>query len=310
MNRSTFVLAGAAGVASLARPAASQSLTTVRLGTAPVESYALAVYARDHGAFRKYGLDVQITTLNGGGAVLAALAGGALDLACVNVGAQANAHIRGVPISMIFPGGMYSSAAATTVLAVGKNSSIRTAKDLNGKNVGVSTLRDLQQASVMKWTDTNGGDSSSLKFVEIPVPEMADALESGRLDAATILEPSLTADKAKIRILGKCYDAIARRLLICSHAGMNDYLTKNAETVRRFDAAMRETAAWANKHPKETATMLAALTKISPGLLDEMNRVTFGEVLDVAAIQPVIDTTAEYHFLPRTFPVSEMFWHG
>jgi hypothetical protein len=38
--------------------------------------------------------------------------------------------------------------------------------------------------------------------------------------------------------------------------------------------------------------------------------VSFGEVLDVATIQPVIDATAEYKFLPKTFPVSEMLWTG
>jgi NitT/TauT family transport system substrate-binding protein len=312
VKRSAFtLLAGAAaGAAAFARPAAGQGLTTIRFGTAPVESYALAVYASARGAFKAAGLDVQITTLNGGGAVMSAIAGGALDLACANVAAQANAHVRGVPLSMICPGGMYSSTAATTVLAVAKNSPLKTAKDLNGKVVGLSTLKDLQQASVMKWMDSNGGDSSTLRFLEIPVPEMAPAIVAGRIDAATILEPSLTYAKDDTRVLGKCYDAIATRLMICTHFGGNDWLAKNPGPTRAFVHAMRQTADWANKHPSETATILANLTKIPVEVVNRMNRVSYGEVLDVATIQPVIDAAAEYKFLARTFPVSEMFWSG
>jgi NitT/TauT family transport system substrate-binding protein len=312
MNRSTFTkLAGAiAGGAAFARPALGQSLTTIRFGTAPVESYALAVYANARGYFKAAGLDVQIATMNGGGAVMAAIAGGALDLACANVGAQANAHVRGLPFSMICPGGMYSSAAPTTVLAVAKNSPIKTAKDLAGKTVGLSTLRDLQQASVMKWTDANGGDSSTLRFLEIPVPEMGPAIVAGRIDAATILEPSYTYAKPDIRVLGKCYDAIATRLTICTHFGSNDWLAKNPGPARAFIHAMRLAADWTNRHPSESAAILADLTKIPVSVVDQMNRVTFGEVLDVATIQPVIDATAEYKFLPKTFPVAEIFWGG
>ena len=312
MNRSTFTkLAGAAaGAAVFTRPAAAAGLTTIRFATAPVESYALAVYANEHGFFKANGLDVQIQTLNGGGAVMSAIAGGAIDLACANVAAQANALIRGLPFAMICPGGMYSSQAPTTVLAVSKNASYKTAKELNGKTVGLSTLKDLQQASVMKWVDANGGDSTTLRFLELPVPEMAPALGAGRIDAATILEPSFTYAKNDIRVLGKCYDAIATRLMICTHFGSTDWLAKNPEATKAFVHAMRQTADWANKHPRESAEILANLTKIPVDVVDRMNRVAYGQVLDVATIQPVIDAAAEYKFLPRTFPVAEMFWTG
>ena len=311
MKRLTFArLAGMFAGASLARRASAQTLTTIRFGTAPVESYALAIYALQHGFFKNAGLDVQITILNGGGALMAAIAGNGLDLACANVGAQANAHVRGLPFSMICPGGMYSTNSPTTELVVGKASSLKTAKDLSGKTIGVSTLKDLQQASVMKWLDGNGGDSASVRFLELPVPQMVPAIAAGRIDAATLLEPSLTYAKNDIRVLAKCYDAIAKTLMICTHFGSNEWLAKNTAPARAFISAMRQTAVWANKNPSESATILAGVTKIPPEIVKQMNRVTFGETLDVATIQPVIDATAEYKFLPKTFPVSEMFWSG
>ncbi len=308
MKRAAFtaLLAGAAAAPRIA--SAQSAATVIRLGTAPVESYALAFYGVDRGFFKAAGLDVQITSFSGGGGVMAAAAGGALDVGCANVGAQANAHDHGLPFSMIAPGGDYVTSSPTTVLAIAKNAAFRTGKDMNGKTIGVSTLKDLQQASVMKWVDANGGDSSTLKFLEIPVPNMAPALTAGRIDGACVLEPSLTYSKNDIRVLGKCYDAIAKRLSITTHFANNDWLAKNTAAAHAFIGAMRVTAQWANKNQAAAGAILAGVTKIPPATVAEMNRVIFGEKLDPATIQPVIDATAQYKFLAQTFNVADMFW--
>jgi NitT/TauT family transport system substrate-binding protein len=302
----TYLLAGAAAAPRVA--AAQSAPAVIRLGLAPVESYALALYGVDRGFFKAANLDVQITTFSGGGGVMSAAAGGALDVACANVGAQANAHVHGLPFSMIAAGGNYSSNSPTTVLAVAKTAPFKTAKDLNGKTIGVSTLRDLQQASVMKWVDVNGGDSSTLKFIEIPVPEMAPALLAGRIDGSCELEPSLTYAKNDIRIFGKCYDAIAKSLTITTHFANNDWLDKNPAIAHAFMGAMRVTAQWANKNQAAAGAILAGVTKIPVATIVEMNRVVFADSLDPATIQPVIDATAQYKFLPKTFNVADMFW--
>lgn len=308
MKRAAFTLLFA-GAAALPRAASAQAAPTViRLGTAPVESYALAFYGVDRGFFKAANLDVQIQSFSGGGGVMTAAAGGALDMGCANVGAQANAHMRGLPFSMVAAGGNYSSNSPTTVLAVAKNSPLKTAKDLNGKTIGCSTLKDLQQASVMKWVDTNGGDSSTLKFLEIPVPEMAPALVAGRVDGACELEPSLTYAKNDIRIFGKCYDAISKSLTITTHFANNGWLEKNPAAAHAFIGAMRATAQWANKNQAAAATILERVSQIPADTVGQMNRVVFGENLDPSTIQPVIDATAQYKFIPNTFNVADMFW--
>ncbi|HEV8020777.1 MAG TPA: ABC transporter substrate-binding protein [Candidatus Lustribacter sp.] len=308
MKRAAFasLLAGAAAAPRLA--AAQGAPTVIRLGTAPVESYALAFYGVDRGFFKAANLDVQIQSFSGGGGVMTAAAGNALDIGCANVGAQANAHMRNLPFSMIAGGGNYSSNSPTTVLAVAKNSPLKTAKDLNGKTIGCSTLKDLQQVSVMKWVDSNGGDSSTLKFLEIPVPEMAPALVAGRIDGACELEPSLTFAKNDIRTFGKCYDAISKTLTITTHFANTDWLAKNPAAAKAFVAAMRATAQWANKNQAAAATILERVSQIPAETVGVMNRVVFAEGLDASTIQPVIDATAQYKFIPKTFNVTEMFW--
>jgi NitT/TauT family transport system substrate-binding protein len=308
MKRSTFV-ALTAGAVAVPRSARAQSAPTViRVATAPVESYALMFYGIDRGFFKAANLDVQMQVFGAGGGVMQAAGGNAIDIGCANVGAQANAHVAGLPLSMIAAGGLYSSKSPTTVLAIAKTAPFKTAKDLNGKVIGVSTLHDLQQASVLKWIDDNGGDSSTLKFIETPVPTMAPALTAGRIDAACLLEPSLTYAKDDIRVLGKCYDAISKTLMITSHFATNSWLDANPAAAHAFIGALREAARWANQNLRGSAAVLADVSKIPIATIAEMHRVEFGETLDPKAIQPVIDASAQYKFLPKTFNVTDMFW--
>ncbi len=290
------------------RAFAQSAPAAIRVATAPVESYALMFFAIERGFFKAANLNVQMQVFGAGGGVMQAAGGGAIDIGCANVGAQANAHMAGLPLSMIAAGGLYSTNSPTTVLAVAKAAPFQRAKDLDGKTIGVSTLHDLQQASVLKWIDTNGGDSTTLKFIETPVPTMAPALTAGRIDAACLLEPSLTYAKDDVRVLGKCYDAIAKSLMITSHFASNAWLDANPAAAHAFIGALRETARWANKNLPASAAILADVSKIPPATIGEMHRVVFGETLDPKTIQPVIDASAEYKFLPKTFNVSEMFW--
>jgi NitT/TauT family transport system substrate-binding protein len=310
MNRATFTAALAAGAAFAPIAARAQSLATIRFGTTAVESYALAIYAQEAGFFKTQGLDAEITAFNGGGAVMTALVGGSLDYGCANWGAISNAHVKSIPVSVISAGGIYSTDSPTTILAGAKNSTYKTGKDLNGKTVAVSTLKDLQQASVMKWVDVTGGDSSTLKFLEIPIPEIPPALNSNRIDAGIVLEPILTATKNDIRIIGKCYDPIAKRLMICAQLGMTDYLNRNAAQTRKVTAALNAAALWANANHDKAGEILTRVAKIPLATISAMNRSVYSDKLELATIQPVIDASAEYKFLPQTYKAQDVFWSG
>lgn len=311
MNRATFTALTAAMLAVPALPVRAQSVTTFRMGTAAVESYGLSIYAHEAGFFKKQGLEAQMTYFPGGGAVLAALVGGSLDYACVNWGAISNAHVKGIPVMAIAPGGLYTSDSPTTILAVGKNNTtIRTAKDLNGKTVAVSTMKDLQQSAIMKWTDLNGGDSSTLKFIELPIPEVPPALNSNRIDAGIVLEPVLTNVKGDIRVLSKAYDAVAKKLMICTHLGMKDYLDKNVATTRKIVAALAETAAWANANHDKAGEILSRVSKIPIATISAMARTEYTDKMDLAMIQPVIDASVRYKFLDKDLKATDLLWQA
>jgi NitT/TauT family transport system substrate-binding protein len=282
----------------------------LHVATIPAETDATSWYALDLGLFRQNGLDVTVEVFTNGGAITAGLLGGTLDIGVTSVGSVATAHARGLPVVIAAPGGIYNSTAPTTVLAVTAASPLRTAKDLAGKTIGLATLGELGQYTTMAWLDKNGGDAKSVKFVELPTAVMADALEHGRIDAAFIAEPFFTQAKPAIRFFGAGYDGIAKRFLNTGWLGHKEWLDKNLPVAKRFVAAMRAAAVWANAPQNAAASgaILAKYTKLDPELIARMQRAQFATTLDPAMIQPVIDVSAAYKVIPASYPAAELIY--
>ncbi len=278
------------------------------MGTQTGESFAEGLYAQDAGFFKQAGLNVELTFFNAGGAVTAAVVGGAIDVGVTNSGSMSAAHARGLPIYLIAPCTITSPGPnASTVVAVTKSSPVRTAKDLSGKTLCVSTVRDLQQAATMTWIDQNGGDSKAVTFVEIPISSQAAALQTGRIDAAVLIDPWITMYKNEIRIIAQPYQSIAPHILISGWIANKTWYENNVATALTFIRALRTTAAWANKNHPATAAILEKYSKIPHEIIATMTRLQIGETLDPKLIQPVIDATVRYGFLPKSFAAAELF---
>ena len=308
MKRSFFVAAAATAplVPTVAR---AQGATTVRIGTNPVESYALAIYANDRGFFKSNGIDAQVLNIPGAsGGITAALVGGALDVGCISMGPTSNAHLRGIPIRLFAAGGIIVSESPTTQMVVAKSSPITGARDLNGKTVGTVVLRDVITVAEAKWIDMNGGDSNTVKFAEIPMSDGVAALASNRVDAFALGEPFLTNAAEQVRPIGNIYDSLGKRVMISMHIAMADYLAKNGDTARRVRTALRQAAAWANANRNSALAILSRESKIPLETLGKIHHVVYGETLDVTTIQPQIDALAEYKYIDRRYNVTDIIW--
>ncbi len=290
--------------------AADAAPVTLRIGAAANETYAGVYYAQDMGFFRDAGLDVEITTMVSGAAIVAGVVGGALDIGGAGTSAIANAHIRGLPVYMVAPGGIYTTASPTSGLIVGKTSAIRSAKDLSGKVVAVTTLHDIAQAAVMSWIDKNGGDSSSVQFIEMPASEMGAAVTAARIDAAFVPEPNFSQALSDTRLLGPAYDGIAPRFMVIGWFSTKSYLDANLDTAKKFNAVMRRTADWAAKNPQRSAEILAKYSKLPAEVIAGTHRAASSQTIDPALIQPVIDTCVQYKIMPQRFPASDLLYPG
>jgi NitT/TauT family transport system substrate-binding protein len=310
MRRRSFIALSSAAAAAAPTIVRAQTATPVRIGTSPVESYALAYFAREQGFFARNGIDADIMVIPGAsGGAAGAVVSGTIDVACVSIGPLANAHLRGIPLRILAPGGIVLASAPTTALCFAKSSPIVSARELNGKTLGTVVLKDLMHVATLKYIDVNGGDSKTVKILELPVADAGPALVSGRIDAYPLPEPLLSAaDQNGLRVGGGIYEAIGKRLMISMHVAMNDWLTKNRDAARRVALSLQQAAQWANDNPAGVAVILEKVAKLPQSTSARMKHVVNGDKIEIATIQPQIDALSDYHFIANRFAVADLVW--
>jgi NitT/TauT family transport system substrate-binding protein len=173
--------------------------------------------------------------------------------------------------------------------------------------MAVAGLNTAAETGPRAWIDQNGGDSSMVRFVEMPFPAMAAALEAGRIDAASVTEPFTSAARKNGRVLAYFWDAVSKHFLISAWFTTPQWTKDHPDLVRRFAGVMHETADWANKNPAKSAEILAKYTKIDPLIIATMTRTHYGEQLTPRLMQPLIDLTAKYGKF-STFPAQELIF--
>ncbi len=210
------LLSGALGAAALApRPAVAQTAATpLHLVLFPGETSATAYFALELGMFRNANLAVDVTEVKNGAAAAAAVAGGSIDIGFSNPLSIAQGFERGLPFTILSPAALSLAGRAATngMIVVSRTSPIKSAKDMNGKVFSIDVLGGLPYISVRTWIDKNGGDSSTVKFVELAFSEMTQA----RSEMNVAYDPLIGKPNDPLRLLGNSYEALGPRY--CSSA--------------------------------------------------------------------------------------------
>ena len=157
--------------------------------------------------------------------------------------------------------------------------------------------------AIMNWVDKNGGDSTTLKFIEMSGPVALSAIEEGRIDGADLNTPTLTRaiEGGKLRVLAQVFDAIAPRFANTGWFTTEDYAAKNRSVVEKFARAMTDASIYCNAHHADTVAMVAQNAKIDEKMVARMARITFGDYLRPADIQPLIDVAFKYKTISKSF---------
>jgi NitT/TauT family transport system substrate-binding protein len=296
--------AGVATVLGSALPGAAQA-TVLKIGATPREPTAEGYYALDMGYFKKRGLDVSISVFNSGAAVAAAVVGGDVQIGNSNLLQLSEAYGHGVPFVLVAPAGVYDPRHPDALCVVAAGSPIVSPKDLNGKVVAGASVGGQDQLSISALIDKSGGDSSTVKFIEIPQGEMVAALEAGRIAAAELSEPELSAAGSRVRAIGDPSAAVAPMVLETAWFTTRAWLDRNKDTARRFVAAIYEAGNWSMANPKAAAPILEKST----GFHEAAARQQFARSFDLPSIQALMDAGAKYHMLGK-LDARGFIWNG
>lgn len=162
----------------------------VRVGYTAVSDFASVFVAKEQGIFAKQGIDAELTLVAINSTLPAALVSRSLDVGGMTPPVLLQAIAADIKLTVV------SGVSATTdVLTFGAMArtglTIKSAKDVEGKKVGVPGLGATLHILFVRWLKNQGVDPKQVTFVETPFPVHADALKAGTVDVVVTAQPNI-----------------------------------------------------------------------------------------------------------------------
>ena len=255
---------------------------------------------------------MQIIPTSTGGAATEAVIAGAYEMGKGSLVASLIAHLKGLPLSIVGNGGYWDVKSPFTMMIVPSDSPVKSGADLNGKILSTPALNDLNALSMKAWIDKNGGDSKTVKFIEIPNSAAGAALADHRVEATCVNEPPLNAALAsgKVRILAPSYNAIAEHFVFTVYFAQPSWAAQHKDAIGNWQRITYDAAKYTNTHHAETVAMMADVTKITEATIAKMARTAHATSGDPSLIQPAIDVAAKYNFIEKSFAAKDAYFRA
>lgn len=301
---STMTLAGC----FTAAPESTVKTAPLKIGYIPIVDCLPLYVANEKGFLGKQGITAELVPLQGGPRIIEALMSKSVDVGYANVASFIIARSKGIPIVGATGGPVETEDRKAHALLVAESSSIRTPKDLTGKTIAVNALRNIEHVILRRYLEGNGVNIDTVKVVEAPLPQMEGALKNGSVDAVMTAEPFVTlpVNRKVARVLGHPYTDTRPRTVVANYNVRQEWLGQNAETVRRFAAALAEANAFIAKNDSEARQILLKYTQIPQ---EVVGQVVLPESLDnfqAADLQFWIDELARQGVIEKDFPAESV----
>ncbi|MBE1537550.1 ABC transporter substrate-binding protein [Actinomadura algeriensis] len=311
------VLAGALAIAVGLTGAACSSgdepsangLETSRLtlGTMTVADTAPVQIAVEKGLFEAEGLEVRLQTVQGGAEAIPKLKSGALDISFGNFVSLVTASVKdpGFKPEIVAEG--FLSGPKTHTLMVRKDSPYHSIEDLEGKKIGVNTKKNISTLMVEAAGKPKGVTFAEDDFVEIPPPNMEQALKSESVEAVQAIEPFGTQMQQSLgaRMIADLSSGPTAEFPIAGYASTEKFVKENPKTVAAFQRALQK-AAEQCRDRKVVQDVLPTYAKIDAQVASTMSYGSYPTTLDPARLQKVPDLMREFGYIDEKVDVKTL----
>ena len=307
----TLVASLAAWAPPEARAQPKPAPATLRVVTIPVANQTALIVARDKGYFAEEGLSVNWQTVNQGAVSVEAVYGGSAEFGATAVFEPMVA--RGNGLDVMFAVGatrILKAPPDNSALVVRTQDSIKQASDLAGKKVSVGLINSVNYAHMLEWLVKYKVNPQSIQFLEIPFPQMADALFQNRLDAVWAVEPFLAfmLKSGKARIIAYPYQETLPGMDITHYIAKESWLKANPDLARRFKRAMDKATTLLINAPKaERDGWVVKFTGMKPEVVAEMHLPEFTTQFNLASLKANLDIAVK-HKMVKPFDINTMIW--
>lgn len=306
-GRNMLVLSiGLAMLLSAAVGMAQGSSPRVRLGYSPIIT-GMPVYAAiEQGFFTAEGIGLEPKMMGGGADILAALAGGSVDIAQSNVVSFLFAKDKGIEFLLILgDSGIRHELPDVEAVMLRKDSPIRTLKDLEGKRFGVPNLKNINWLYNMEYLARNGVNTNRITWVEIPYPQISSALLNRQVDAVVAVDPFITVllQGGEARVFYSDLVALAPGGLVSGWVAREQWVKGNPSVVEGFARAFKKGIEYTKTHRREVRDLLPKYTRLAPELAQKIVDYAWKPEFTVQDLQFPADLLLKYGLIKQRMEV-------
>lgn len=306
-----LILTGSAAALALASVQKAFAATPIRAGKAIQSSFPMAglELGKEQGFFAADGLDITISTFRGDGQMQQAFAAGALDFG-IGSGPGMGYAVKGVPARAV---ASLASEPRNMALVVMKDGP-KTAADLKGKRIGVSTAGSLTDWLARTFAVKEGWGRDGVQVVPMGAATTRNAaMKAGELQASvTSTEEGLELqERGEGRVLmtfGEIVPDFHTHVIFAADKLIKD----KPEVVRAFLHAWFKTAAFMRDHRAETVKSIAKTMNLSPKVVDlayetEMGMMSYDGSFSPKALEIIRDSLKDLGVLDHVPAAKDLY---
>jgi NitT/TauT family transport system substrate-binding protein len=298
----------------LAQPATAQQKpppATIRIVDIPIANFTPLQIAKEKGYFEEENLNVSWTPVQQGAIAIQAVFGGSAE-----IGASAifeTIVARGNELDLMFITGQNRIRAEppdNSGLLVRTDDSVKTPQDLAGKRISAGLINSVNYVHMLEWLDKKGVDRSKIEFLEVPFPQMADALAQKRVDAVWNVEPFVTfmTKSGAAKIMAYPYQETVPNMDISNYFAKESWIKANPDVVKRFKRAIDRATAEINAVSKEERDgWVAKFTGMKPEVVKDVSLPRFVSDFNIPSLKANLDIAVKQKMI-KPFDIDVMIY--
>jgi NitT/TauT family transport system substrate-binding protein len=312
-KRMTTVMSVALSLLVCTASGHAAELTKVRISMQPVISSAPVIAADKLGYFKDEGLEVEVMPTSGGAVGIPALVGGSVDFVISNIVSIVLAVNQGLDIKVIAANSDTGPEAPdTSAVMVKADSPINGAADLVGKRLAVNARNGLNWLYAKAWIEKAGADPDKVTYLEVPFPQMNDAVANGQADAAYNVDPFVGRGVAagQTREIGRPFADVQASVPKSQIVTTGDFIKSNPDVVARFVRAYKRGVEWMNDHRNQQgwAEMVSVVTKLKPEIIMKNDQPKLPTEISVEDSNKTVALMVEFGLLDKNIDFGPLLY--
>lgn len=268
---------------------------------------AAHLHAMNAGYFKAEGLDVEVITADTGEKSQTNVLSNTVDIAFTTYPLIFTAASKNVADLRIVADCTSASPKSNMVVAT-PGSPVKTIGDLAGKRIGITSKNAVSHIITQSLMKDHGVDSSKVTWVPAPLPNMANSLKNGDLDAAYLPEPFITqaAKSVGSQPIVDASSGATQDFPIIGFVARKEFVEKYPKTLAAWQRALFKANRDITKDEALLRATVAKYAKVDADTAALMTLPTYNTVANASRIQRVADLLQTLGVIPTRIDAGPM----